>query len=234
MQCILPSSTYRFVKFVRPFALLLLILAASTGAAAEPPAPCTVDHVDATAPADSEKARALAHKIEISDPCVTVPRIKVKSLRALWANLVNGSHIGGKRFEAPLPPGVPSGTVLAGPVRFDFSAVANEQPHRFKLMEGAQTIVDITSPPLSYRFEQPSPEATYSWVLVTSRRTYKANFDVLPGDESLVVMDQLVALGSEVADPLTRAFYEAAIYDDAGLYSDRDAVLGRIREDIAP
>lgn len=235
MRYLLHSSTDHYMSFVRALAVVLLMVSSPVElTAAEPPAPCKVERVDATAPAASDKARELARNIETADPCSAAPGVKVTSLRALWANLVNGSHIGGKRFDAPLPRGVPSGTVLAGPVRFDFSAVANEQPRRFTLTAGAQPIVDSTPPPPTYTLENASSDATYSWVLVTARQTYKANFDVLPDDESLVVSDQLVLLGTAVADPLTRAFYEAAIYDDAGLYSDRDAVLGRIRADIAP
>ena len=234
MRCILSSSTDRYMAFARPMAIILLIAAASTGVAADPPAPCTVDHVDATAPAASDKVRELARKIETTDPCLIVPGVRVKSLRALWANLVNGSRVGGKRFETPLPPGVPSGTVLTGPVRFDFSAVANEQPSRFVLTAGKEIIVDSAPPPLSYTLEHPNPEATYSWMLVTARQSYKAKFNLLPEDESRMVANKLAALESAVADPVTRAFYEAAIYDDAGLYSDRDAVLSTIRKGIAP
>ncbi|MEO7361093.1 MAG: hypothetical protein ABI120_12250 [Gemmatimonadaceae bacterium] len=223
-----------YKAFIRPLAIILLIAAVSPGLAADPPAACTVDHVDATSPAASDKARALARKIETIDPCTIAPGVKVKSLRTLWANLVNGSRVGGKRFETPLPAGVPSGTVLAGPVRFDFNAVANEQPRQFVLTAGSQVIVDRAPPPPSYTLEHPSPETKYSWVLVTSRQSYKAKFDVLPEDESRGVASKLAALGNAVTDPLTRAFYEAAIYDDAGLYSNRDAVLDRIRSDIVP
>lgn len=187
--------------------------------------------------AQTRAQEALASKVESADACRAVPGVKVQSLGDLWASLVGDASIGGKRFETPVPPGAPTGTVMVGPqgVDFDFHAIAGEGLKAFQLFDltHKRRLLFVRTPRAIFHVPGLDRDGRYAWALVTGARTYQAKFDLLGAADEAEVKARLRTLERAGLDPESRDFYEAAIYDDEGLYAERDALLARLRAQLA-
>lgn len=187
-------------------------------------------------PAQAEAQAKLAHSVSNSDACRLVPGIKVQSLGSLWASLMGDSSIGGKRFNTPVPPGAPTGTVMMGPqgVAFDFDAISGERLKSFQLVDSTlgHPLAQVSSPTARFNLNL-ERKHRYSWTLVTSAKVYQAQFSVLDAADEEEVETRLRTVDKAGLAPTTAAFYKAAIFDDEGLYADRDAQLQHIRQDMA-
>lgn len=189
--------------------------------------------VDAHTEAKSRAQSTLAHKVEATDACRAVPGVKVQSLGDLWASLVGDSRIGGKRFETPVPPGTPTGTVMLQRkgIAFDFRSVQGQGLKAFQLVDltRRQQLVMARPPKADFHIAHLNRNDRYAWTLLTGAHTYQAKFDLLGPADQAEVEARLRKVDQAVKDPQARAFYKAAIYDDEGLYAQRDALLARLR-----
>ena len=192
---------------------------------------------EARNPAQAQAQTKLAHSVSTADACRLVPGIKVQSLGSLWASLMGDSSIGGKRFDTPVPPGAPTGTVMMGPqgVVFDFDAIAGERLTSFQLVDRtlSHPLAQVSSPRARFNLTNLDRTHRYSWRLVTSAQVYQAQFGLLDAADETAVEDRLRTVDKAGLDPMTAAFYKAAVFDDEGLYADRDALLQHLRQEMA-
>jgi len=184
-------------------------------------------------PAAQATAQRLAEELQHSDHCKAMPQVSVGRLDEVWAMYMHGTHIGGKRFETQTPPGLPVGSVLGTPqggLAFDLAEVANEGVRRLVVMDDRRAILDLMSPAQTIvNTGRLRPGQTYRWELVTGAQTYQGSATLMAGEDAQEVRRRVAALDRQGLPPAARLFYLAAIFDDEGLYADRDAVLAQLR-----
>jgi hypothetical protein len=129
---------------------------------------------------------------------------------------------------------MPNGTVLAGSagVRFDLRAVAGEGIRSFLLARGAQTLATPANGALEFDVPVSGGDA-YQWTLVTRIATYHGEYTLADAAERQEVEQQLAQLDKAGLDPVARLLYQAAIYDDANLFVERDRVYAQLRAMLA-
>ena len=180
---------------------------------------------------------ALARAIEASDPCHTQGEIGMEGLRRIWAVFLQSDRTGGMRFGAVRPRGTPQGTVMAvdGGVQFDFSAVAAEGLRSFVVATSNQRAVLVDKGPLAevtVPIDKLDPALRYDWSLSTRSQTYQGQFSLINAEDARIVADRIHRLDRTPLPRDVRELYLAAIYDNEGLYSQRDHVLSRLAERI--
>ena len=211
--------------------LPLLILMGLPFTATAAPSDCTLPPL--VQKEGAPKTAAAAQALRATSPCKIVPGIRVKALASVWEKLLANTRTGGRRLDTQPPESLPNGVALAraGKVHFDFSALGAEAPRMLQISVDGRMLVDTKAPPreLDIPVGRASAEAVFSWVLVTSAATYHGEFTLLPDAERREVEQQLAQLDSQHLEDSTRLVYQAAIYDEAGLYADRERILGQLR-----
>lgn len=175
-----------------------------------------------------------ARRLRATDPCKVVPGLSAKSLGVVWAGLLSTKKTGGRRLEPAIPDGMPNGTVLAATngVHFDLRAVAGEGIRSFQLARGGQQLLAQAGPALE--FDVPaSGSDSYQWTLVTRIATYHGEYTLADAAERDDVAQQLAQLDKAGLEPVARLLYQAAIYDDANLFVERDRVYAQLRAMLA-
>lgn len=211
------------------FGLLLCSLSFSlTGAAQTSCGIASLPQGDGT-PQVVAAARALA----ATNPCKLVPGFTAKSLGSVWAGLLSSTRTGGRRLESPVPVGAPQGLTLPEKqmVHFDFSELAGEQLRQLRVEVDQKPILSLINPPA--QIDLPTKgigsDQTLLWSLTTARGSYRAEFKLLPEAERQEVETRLARLGTEPLDAVSRLIYQAAIYDDADLFAQRDRTFQAVR-----
>ena len=214
---------------MRRSALLLCSLSLSLAAAAQ--TNCGIAPLpqgDGT-PQVAAAARALA----ATNPCKLVPGFTAKSLGSVWGSLLSSTRTGGRRLESPVPVGAPQGLTLPDKqmVHFDFSELAGEQLRQLRVEVDQKPILNLINPPAQIDLPTKGlgPDQTFLWTLTTARGSYRAEFKLLPEAERQEVETRLARLGTEQLDPVSRLIYQAAIYDDADLFAQRDRTFQAVR-----
>jgi hypothetical protein len=185
-------------------------------------------------PADTKKLEQLAQDVAGTNPCTTVPGLKARSIKSVWAALTSSGRTGGKRFEAVPPPGTPTGRVLltdAG-VAFDLSSVAAEGVQSLEVTRRQQIVARTAGRPgaaFTVPRERLSPGQTYHWLLRTGANVYRGSFELPPAEEAAQVQSQLEAIAASGLDDRLRLLYRAAVFDEAELYVARDEALSTLR-----
>lgn len=212
-----------------------LALALAWPALAQAAPECEVPPLQATE--QNAKAAAVAQALRATDPCKLVPGLNGKALKTVWASLLSNRKTGGRRLETAVPEGLPNGVVLAGPagVHFDFRDVAGEGLRAFSVEVDHKPLIGGAAPPPELdlplaRAAAGAGAGTYAWTLVTRQNSYHGQFTLIDAEGRAEVEQQLAALARAELDPATRLLYQAAIYDDAGLYSERDRVFAQVRK----
>lgn len=222
-------------------ALLLAGLCASSGAATvetQPPRPapdCTVN----VKPGNGAKAQALAQDAARTNPCALVPGLTPKSFAAVWSAMLSSGKTGGKRFDTPPPGGLPTGRIMATPggVAFNLQGAAAEGIVGLQLSSGGAPVFGSANPAPTTQavpLARLKPGASYDWTLVTRKASYKGSFELLDAEESAAVQARLDALAAATLTPQLHLLYQAAIYDEAELYTARDQLLDELRRQLAP
>lgn len=181
--------------------------------------------------ADHDK-QPLASALGKAAPCQLVPSVSVSSLASLWDMLTNGEKTGGKRFDTPPPAGSPDGTIYAPqgtPVIFDFSSIASQGLQHFVLMDGSRALLDINTPPAKQTVRDLLPGHPYHWELNANGSSYHADFQLMDPDDAAEVTQRLQAINASKQPENVKQFYRAAVFDDEGLYADRDRILAQLR-----
>ncbi|MYN45629.1 hypothetical protein GTP23_11275 [Pseudoduganella sp. FT93W] len=212
--------------------MLVLSLSLSTAIAAHAATDCSVPPLG-----QSDKSAPVAEaakRLRATDPCKVVPGLSGKSLGSVWAGLLSTKKTGGRRLEPAIPDGMPNGTVLAGSagVHFDLRAVAGEGIRSFLLARGAQTLATPANGALEFDVPVSGGDA-YQWTLVTRVATYHGEYTLADAAERQEVEQQLAQLDKAGLDPVARLLYQAAIYDDANLFVERDRVYAQLRAMLA-
>lgn len=180
------------------------------------------------------QAADAARKLSATDPCKTVPGIRAKSLKTVWASLLSNTKLGGRRLETPPPAGIPNGAALArgGKVHVDFAALDGETVRAFRVESGGRVLLDLATPPreLDVAIGRAAPDTEFSWTLLTSAASYHGEFTVIDEAARTDVERQLGLLEEQHLDEVPRLLYQAAIYDEADLYSERDRVFVKLRK----
>jgi hypothetical protein len=182
------------------------------------------------------KAAAAALALRATDPCKLVPGLNGKTLKSVWASLLSNRKTGGRRLDTAVPEGLPNGVVLAGPagVHFDFRDVAGEGLRSFSVEFDHKPLLAGAVPPpeldLPLARTAAAGAGSYAWTLVTRQNSYRGQFTLLDAEGRADVEQQLEALARAELDPAARLLYQAAIYEDAGLYSERDRVFAQLRK----
>ena len=214
---------------------LWALLAVPVVAAAAPDCTVTIK------PGVGAKAQALAQDAAKTNPCLLVPGLTPKSLSAVWSALLSTPKTGGKRFDTPPPEGLPAGRMLLADtgLRINLQAVVGEGVLALQIVgsgDGAP-IFNVNNPTQAV-FVVPAARfkmgMSYDWRLTTRQASYKASFELLDADETKLVQARLVALAAAELSPQLRQLYQAAIFDEAELYTARDLVLDDIKRQLAP
>lgn len=209
--------------------LLFCSLSFCLGAAAETSCGITVLPQGEGTPQVAAAARALA----ATNPCKLVPGFTSKSLGNVWASLLSSTRTGGRRLESPVPPGAPQGLTLPEQqmVHFDFSELVGEQLRQLRVEVDQKPLMNLANPPaqIDLPIKGFSPDQTFLWTLTTGRGSYRAEFKLLPEADRKEVETRLQRLGTESLDPVSRLIYQAAIYDDADLFAQRDRTFQAVR-----
>ena len=215
---------------MRRSVLFLFSLSLSLGAAAQPNCGSASLPQGEGTPQVVAAARALA----ATNPCKLVPGFTAKSLGSVWASLLSSTRTGGRRLESPVPVGAPQGLTLPEKqmVHFDFSELAGEQLRQLRVEVDQKPILNMTNPPA--QIDLPTKglgsDQTFLWSLTTARSSYRAEFRLLPEAERQEVETRLARLGTEPIDAVSRLIYQAAIYDDADLFAQRDRAFQAVRK----
>jgi hypothetical protein len=185
----------------------------------------------------SEKSPQLAEatkQLRTSNPCKVVAGLSAKSLGTVWAGLLSSKKTGGRRLEPAVPDGMPNGTVLggAGGVHFDLRSVAAEGIRSFQLVRGNQPLAVNLAAALEFDVPASGSEA-YQWSLATRIATYHGEYTLADETERREVEAQLAQLERAALDPVARLVYQAAIYDEANLFAERDRVYQQLRALLA-
>lgn len=214
---------------MRRSSLLLCSLSLSLGAAAQTNCGITALPQGEGTPQVVAAARALA----ATNPCKLVPGFTAKSLSSVWTGLLSSTRTGGRRLESPVPVGAPQGLTLPDKemVRFDFSELAGEQLRQLRVEVDQKPVLNLANPPaqIDLPIKGIGSDQTLLWTLTTARGSYRAEFKLLPEVERREVETRLARLGSESLDAVSRLIYQAAIYDDADLFAQRDRTYQAIR-----
>jgi hypothetical protein len=217
-------------SFVR-FAAASCVLVAGPVAAQE----CAISPPSAT----TGKLEQLAQDVARTNPCTTVPGLKARSIKSVWAAFTSSGRTGGKRFETVPPPGTPTGRVLltdAG-VAFDLSSVAAEGVQSLEIRSRQQIVARTAGRPgtaFTVPRERLTPGETYHWLLRTGSNMYRGSFELPPADEAAQVQSQLEAIANSGLDDRLRLLYRAAVFDEAEFYSARDEALATLRTLTSP
>lgn len=185
----------------------------------------------------SEKSPQLAEatrQLRTSNPCKLVAGLSAKSLGTVWAGLLSSKKTGGRRLEPAIPDGMPNGTVLAGAggVHFDLRSIAGEGIRSFQLVRGNQPLAVNVGTALEFDVPASGSDA-YQWTLVTRMATYHGEYTLADEAERREVETQLAQLERAALDPVARLVYQAAIYDEANLFAERDRVYQQLRALLA-
>jgi hypothetical protein len=182
-----------------------------------------------TSAALAQAARALMK----TDPCRLVSGFTAQTLFDAWNLMVSTDKKGGLKLNTETPAGLPGGDVLGsgGVVHFDFAAVSGERIRAFNLLVDNKELISSAAPPAT--LEVPvvtyDEHAVFVWTLTTDRQTYRGQFHLVAAGERDIVMQKLAGLDAQSLDSVSKLFYEAAIYDDSDLYSDRDRIFLQLR-----
>lgn len=176
----------------------------------------------------AENAQALQRKLAVSDPCKVVPGMRAKSLATVWGMFLSNTQRGGKRLGDDAPVGSPTGKLLltANGVPIDFSQVAAEGLRTFSVNANGQKIASLDNPQQRFILSAKlARDVEYSWSLLTNRKTYVGKFSLVDIETQKEVEAQLNALSRANLDDTEKLIYKAAIFDEADVYSMRDAAL---------
>ncbi|MYM39480.1 hypothetical protein [Duganella qianjiadongensis] len=212
--------------------LVLLSLSLSAALAAHAATDCSVPPLEQSD--KSVKLADAAKRLRATEPCKVVPGLSAKSLGAVWAGLLSTKKTGGRRLEPAIPDGLPYGTVLAGSggVHVDLRAVAGEGIRSFQLTRSGQALVLPTA--AGQEFDVPvNGGDSYQWTLVTRIASYHGEYTLAEAAERQEVEQQLAQLERAGLEPVARLLYQAAIYDDANLFVERDRVYAQLRAMLA-
>lgn len=212
--------------------ILALSLCLSTALTAHAASDCSVPPLNQSD--KSVQVADAARRLRATDPCKVVPGLSAKSLGVVWAGLLSTKKTGGRRLEPAVPDGMPNGTVLAatGGVHFDLRAVAGEGIRSFQLVRGGQQLLAQTGAALEFDVPASGSES-YQWTLVTRIATYHGEYTLADAAERDEVAQQLAQLDKAGLEPVARLLYQAAIYDDANLFVERDRVYAQLRAMLA-
>lgn len=176
---------------------------------------------------------AAARALAATNPCKVVPGFTSKSLGNVWASLLSSTRTGGRRLETPVPAGAPQGLTLPEQqmVRFDFSELTGDQLRQLRVEVDQKPLLNLVNPPaqIDLPIKGFGPDQTFLWTLTTGRSSYRAEFKLLPEADRQDVETRLQRLGTETLDPVSRLIYQAAIYDEADLYAQRDRTFRAVR-----
>jgi len=211
---------------------LLISLFLSGALAAHAATDCSVPPLDQSD--KSVKLADAAKRLRATEPCKVVPGLSAKSLGAVWAGLLSTKKTGGRRLEPAIPDGLPYGTVLAcsGGVHFDLRAVAGEGIRSFQLTRSGQPLLAQATPAPEFDVAVNGGDS-YQWTLVTRIATYHGEYTLAETAERQEVEQQLAQLDKAGLEPVARLLYQAAIYDDANLFVERDRVYAQLRAMLA-
>lgn len=212
--------------------ILLGSLSLSTAARAAPD--CTIPPLPQSD--KSPQAAAAAAALRATKPCTAAPGVSVKSLKTVWASLLSNKKLGGRRLDTETPPGLPNGLALSqqGKIGFDFGAVAAEGISSFRLEADGKVLLNTATPAqqLSVPVGAATSQTSFSWQLVTRSASYHGQFTLIDAAARADVEQQLAQLEKEEMDPVSRLIYQAAIYDEADLYSERERVFATLRRQL--
>lgn len=176
---------------------------------------------------------AAARALAATNPCKLVPGFTAKSLSSVWTHLLSSTRTGGRRLESPVPVGAPQGLTLPEKqmIHFDFSELAGEQLRQLRVEVDQKPVLNLVNPltQIDLPIKGFGPDQTFLWILTTGRGSYRAEFKLLPEAERQEVETRLMRLGTEDLDPVSRLIYQAAIYDDADLFAQRDRTFIAVR-----
>jgi len=188
---------------------------------------------------NSARTESLSKELAKTNVCKTVKGLSAKSLKTVWLALLDTKATGGKRFETPPPAGTPTGKVftIADKVAFDLSAVSQEGVVglTIKADESGQI---IKLPPLvagrPMWIENTKPGTSYSWILVTKKETYRGSFEIAEADDLQAIKAKLTELDQQDMPADVKLIYQAAIFDEADCYFNRDSILDTLRNTKNP
>ena len=184
--------------------------------------------------ANSSRTEALSKELSKTNACKTVKGLSAKSLKTVWLALLDTKSTGGKRFETPPPVGTPTGKVFAlgDKLPFDVSAVAQEGLVSLTVTaEGTGKILKLPQyvAGQALLIEKMQPGTSYNWVLVTRKETYRGSFEIPEADELQEMNGKLTELDAQGLSSDVKAIYQAAIFEEADCYFNRDMILASLR-----
>ncbi|MFZ6849765.1 hypothetical protein [Undibacterium sp. RuRC25W] len=184
--------------------------------------------------ANSPRTETLSKELSKTNACKTVKGLSAKSLKTVWLALLDTKSTGGKRFETPPPVGTPTGKVfaIADKVPFDVSTVIQEglvsltikDDDNGKLVKLPQY---VAGQPLL--LEKMKAGSSFSWVLVTRKESYRGSFTIPDTDELQEINNKLTELETQDFSADVKAIYQAAIFEEADCYFNRDLILAALR-----
>ncbi|MDY7537879.1 hypothetical protein QN372_20140 [Undibacterium sp. RTI2.1] len=188
---------------------------------------------------NSPRTETLSKELTKANVCKTVKGLSAKSLKTVWLALLDTKSTGGKRFETPPPAGTPTGKVFIvdDKVKFDLNAVSQDGLVNLTVkVEDSGQIVKLPS----YLAGRPlwidniKPGTSYSWVLVTKKETYRGSFEIPEADELQTIKTKLAELDQQDLSADVKLIYQAAIFDEAECYFNRELILDGLRNPKKP
>jgi len=144
--------------------------------------------------------------------------------------------VGGERFETPPPIGTPYGTVLptGSGILVDFSALGDEELQNFVLESNGVRLMTLIKTPKKFLIPISllNTRDNFAWNLTTATKSYQATFNLIDNDSAHDVSDKIKAIHGEYADFSVEKLYEAAVFEDYMLYSDRDKALAELHNTV--
>ena len=183
---------------------------------------------------NSARTESLSKELSKTNVCKTVKGLSAKSLKTVWLALLDTKATGGKRFEAPPPVGTPTGKVFIMNDKVGFDLRAASQEGLVSLTVKVDDTNQLVKLP-SYVAGQPlwieniKPGTSYNWVLVTRKGTYRGNFEIPDADDLQILKTKLAELDPQELPADVKLLYQAAIFDEADCYFNRDSILDVLR-----
>lgn len=231
----MPFTSFSGDAAIRPVWIRLAILiglglAGESGLVlADTPASCPASFAP-TASRDSKQA--LAAQLAKAPPCQLIQGVPKTSLASLWQMLTNGESTGGKRFDTPPPAGTPDGSYYAPQgttIRFDFSSLQAQGLQRFVLADGGRVLMNISPVPSVQQIAGLRPGHAYHWELGGSHSSWHGDFQLMDPEDAREVTQRLQLITASSQPESVKQFYRAAVFDDEGLYANRDQILTQLR-----
>ena len=207
-----------------------IALAAFALLAGSPPAAWAVDcNVGQIPVPGASAAQQLAQQLRQSHPCQIAAQVDAHGLRQIWQTFMSSHRTGGLRFATSAPKGTPVGSVMPidGFIDFDFSTVASQGLRDFRLVSANRVLLSVNNPATLLRVPATAldPKARYAWTLQTGQGAFEGSFQLLDAEDQHDVQQRLQALRQAGLAPGVELLYRAEVFDDEGLYAQRDATF---------